>query len=196
MKRFQPGPTQATIQTYTGRLFNPFKPHLDDIDIRDIARALSFTCRFGGHVKWFYSVADHSILVTELLPLKLKLWGLLHDASEAYLSDMVRPLKHTVAMTEYRETEHVIQTMIYKKFGLTDVEPKDEIKYADTQALAIEMPAILEGGPNPGLKAYIAGIEIPKAYRARQIHYCDPAHTEETFLTIFNQLTEGKYCYA
>ena len=76
------------MQTYTGERFWPLDPRIEDIHIRDISMALGKLCRYGGHTIFFYSVAEHSVLVSEYVPEEYALWGLLHDASEAYLSDI------------------------------------------------------------------------------------------------------------
>jgi uncharacterized protein len=81
------------IQTYTGKQFWPLSPLPEDIVIEDIAHALSMQCRFGGHVRTFYSVAQHSVHVSLLVEPQYALWGLLHDAAEAYLVDLPRPIK-------------------------------------------------------------------------------------------------------
>jgi hypothetical protein len=82
------------IVTYTGRRFHFLDPKIDEISIEDIAHALSNVCRFTGHTKRFYSVAEHSCLVSALCDNRLE--GLLHDASEAYMSDLSSPLKMLV----------------------------------------------------------------------------------------------------
>src|SRR4051794_15527189 len=81
------------ITTFSRRQFWPLDPHSDEIHIEDIAHSLSQQCRFGGHSRSFYSVAQHSCLVSALCKANDALWGLLHDASEAYLGDIPRPLK-------------------------------------------------------------------------------------------------------
>lgn len=89
------------IQTYTGRKFYPLEPDAADVNIEDIAHALAMKCRFNGHVKQFYSVAQHSVLMarhikptkTKVSTFYLKMWALLHDAGEAYLADIPRPVK-------------------------------------------------------------------------------------------------------
>jgi hypothetical protein len=80
------------IQTYTGRRFYPLAPRADDIDIADIAHALSLKCRYGGHIDRFYSVAEHSVLVYRHVG---TLEALMHDAEEAYspFGDVPRPIK-------------------------------------------------------------------------------------------------------
>ena len=99
--------------TYTGRKFHYLDPQPDEICIEDIAHALALTCRFGGHCKAFYSVADHSIRVAEILSPNLRLAGLLHDAHEAYLHDLLRPIKQD--MPVYRELADKIQHAIEER---------------------------------------------------------------------------------
>src|SRR6266403_91014 len=89
--------------TITGIKFHPFNPHPVEICLEDIARGLSKICRFTGQIDPFYSVAEHSVEVMHLVPQELKLAALLHDASEAYLSDLSRPFK--LGLTEYRQVE-------------------------------------------------------------------------------------------
>src|SRR3954452_7535501 len=91
-----PGPY---LQTISGRFVNPLDPDLDQIDIGDITRALANTCRFGGHCRSFYSVAQHSVIVSELVEQRGGdpedvFAALMHDAAEAYLGDMPHPVKH------------------------------------------------------------------------------------------------------
>jgi hypothetical protein len=86
------------IQTYTGKSFRPLAARPEDVDIHDIAHALALKCRFNGHCKSFYSVAEHSVRVSRYLeqtgaPPKIALWGLMHDAGEAYLADLGGPIK-------------------------------------------------------------------------------------------------------
>ena len=81
------------LSTYTGKKFYPYDPRPEQICIEDIAHGLSMLCRFAGQCRFFFSVAEHSIAVAHLLPANLKLFGLLHDASEAYLADLPRPVK-------------------------------------------------------------------------------------------------------
>ena len=94
------------MQTYTGRKFWPLDPRSEDFDIMDIAHALSLTCRFNGHCLRFYSVAEHSCHVHDAAPERLKTQALLHDAPEAYINDMVSPLKKD--MPEFKEVENRI----------------------------------------------------------------------------------------
>lgn len=116
------------IETASGIAFYPYQPKTDQININDISHALSHLCRFGGHSKFFYSVAQHSILVSEYLkregrsPL-IQLYGLLHDASEGYLVDLPSPLKK--GMPDYVEIEKGLQMIIWDALGIP--VPSDEI---------------------------------------------------------------------
>ena len=113
----------STIGTFTGLRVDPLALTVDDIDIEDIAHALSMQCRFGGHVSQFYSVAQHSVAVSQNVPPGDALWGLLHDATEAYLVDIPRPLKRSPVFAAYRDLEAQLLTTIAKKFNLPPVLP-------------------------------------------------------------------------
>lgn len=114
------------IQTYTGRRFWPMSPLPEDVDIEDIAHALSMLCRYNGHCSRFYSVAEHSALVAQRMSLtrlgeddrELVLAALLHDASEAYLADVPRPVKPY--LSGYHDYELAVQQAVYAAFGLQD----------------------------------------------------------------------------
>lgn len=119
------------IQTYTGIQFYPLDPRIEEIDIRDIAKALAFICRFTGHSKSFYSVAEHSVRCAMYITknfrehprhLEIKKAALLHDAAEAYIGDFSRPLKRSLlqsGITLIKEIEDRLLTMIYEKYGVT-----------------------------------------------------------------------------
>lgn len=128
-----------------GPEFFPLSPDTDRICIADIAISLSKTCRFGGHCFSFYSVAQHSVLVSKLCPPWLALAGLLHDASEAYLGDVLRELKPEFG--DYLAIEKRLQGEIYKRFGivLSDVD-RELIKRHDDVALATEKRDLMRGG--------------------------------------------------
>lgn len=129
--------TEAWIQTYSGRRFNPTKPNPDAIVIQDIAHSLSMQCRFTGHCREFYSVAQHSVLVSYICDNKDALWGLMHDASEAYLIDVPRPLKRSGKFQAYIDFETEMMKAICERFRLEVEEPKS-VKHADSVLLATE----------------------------------------------------------
>lgn len=121
----------STITTWTGARVDVLDAKPDDIWIADIAHALARTCRYGGHVTHHLSVARHSIWVSEELDgTGHELWGLLHDASEAYLGDMVKPLKHHPSMAIFRETEDALDRVIAERFSL-DYPMPSEVHDAD-----------------------------------------------------------------
>lgn len=81
------------MQTYTGRKFWPLNPRAEEVYIEDIAHSLALSCRFNGHCKVFYSIAQHSVLVSQIVKPTQQLIALLHDSAEAYLGDIIRPIK-------------------------------------------------------------------------------------------------------
>jgi len=135
-------PQEAWIQTYSGKRFTPIKPNAAAIVIQDIAHSLSMQCRFSGHVREFYSVAQHCVLVSHVCDSKDALWGLLHDATEAYLVDVPRPLKHSGKFGAYIECEKIMQKAICEIFLLPNEEP-ESVRKADTVLLATEARDLL-----------------------------------------------------
>lgn len=124
------------ILTYTGNYFNFENLDRNKISIIDIAKSLSNICRFNGHCE-FYSVAQHSVLVSRLVPQEYALKALLHDASEAYLGDVTFPLKQL--LPTYKDLEKRVQELIYLNFCYPDDQEGDhKIKEADMIALATE----------------------------------------------------------
>lgn len=123
------------VSTYLGNRFYPFEGRIEAIDIEDIAHGLAYQCRFNGQTRAFYSVAQHSLLVADLLEPELKLAGLLHDAAEAYLGDMVKPLK--LVLPEFSAIEDRISQLINRHFGIADLDHR-AIKRADLTMLATE----------------------------------------------------------
>ena len=103
------------ITTFTGKQFHFLNPTLGEIDIRDIAHALSLKCRFSGHCKTLYTVGEHSIRVAEILPSYLQLSGLLHDAAEAYIPDIPTPIKEKFGLVEW---ENIILSKIEEKYSI------------------------------------------------------------------------------
>ena len=125
------------FRTFTGRQVHSLCPSPDEIDIDDIAHSLAYQCRFLGHTDGFYSVAQHSILVSQMVPEPDALWGLLHDAAEAYLGDLPAPIKREPEMLVYRAAEERLLEAVAARFSLPPVIP-DSVKRADRIALATE----------------------------------------------------------
>jgi len=144
------------IQTFRGVQFWPLDPRPEELLIEDIAHALSMQCRFTGHVREFYSVAEHSVRVSnraaqlagkdEILAALLGRWGLMHDASETYLFDLARPVKHSPGMVGYREAEARLMSVICERFHLPQEEPK-QVRLADNELLSTEARDLM--GPRP-----------------------------------------------
>lgn len=130
------------IRTYTGIYMNVFEPTPEMISIEDIAHSLSMQCRFGGHLPFFYSVAQHSLVVSKYVSKENKLAALLHDASEAYLMDIPRPIK--MRLPDYKDIEDNLMKKIAEKFGF-EYPLCDEIKKADDAVLQLEWDILMIG---------------------------------------------------
>mgnify|MGYP001559998631 FL=1 len=134
------------ILTFTGKRIYPLDPRPDELDIYDIAHALSLQCRFNGHVRVFYSVAEHLLRVSRILPAEFALWGLLHDTPEAYLGDLVSPIKYDKKFgKEYREAEKRLMGVIARNFGLTPAAEPRTVKFADRILLVTEARDLMDG---------------------------------------------------
>lgn len=118
------------MQSYTGKKFYSLDPRPEDIDIVDIAHALSMQCRYNGHYRRFYSVAEHCVLLSKLFTAEYALWALLHDETEAYVGDMVRPLK--AHLPDYCAAEDRVMIAIAERFGLESAVMPPEVVAADT----------------------------------------------------------------
>ncbi len=131
------------IQTYSGRKFYPLEPRAGDLDIRDIAHALALKTRFGGHGREFYSVADHCVRVSRIVRPECALWGLMHDAAEAYLADVPRPVK--ALWPAFVEAEEKLLEVVARRFGMCWPMPR-EVCEADDILLATEARDLMNGG--------------------------------------------------
>lgn len=171
------------ISTRSGRRLYIQNPIAAQIDIEDIAHGLANQCRFNGQTSNFYSVAQHSVIVASILPPELKLAGLLHDASEAYLGDIVQPLKEL--LPEYSIIESKFNNVIGQRFNV-DLNHHDQVKKADLIALATErrdlMPMeIVEWSALEGINPLLKTIK-PQ----------NPIDAKQSFLETFFKLTEQK----
>jgi len=172
------------ITTYTGLKFWPLDPRQDEVSIVDIAHALSNAARFAGHLMRFYSVAQHSVLVSMMCPPELQLWGLLHDASEAYLTDVPSPVKRDPGFAFYREAETHLMNVICDVFGLTQGEPT-AVKLVDNRMTVTEARDMrIDRGRTMGMSAVFEPYDF-------NIVPWDPLHAENRFLARFHELARG-----
>lgn len=143
------------METYTGQKFWPLDPSPDAVRLEDIAHALAHQCRFNGHTRFFYSVAHHALLCAEEARLqgagpRLVLLTLLHDAAEAYIGDITRPVRRSLnefATDVITAVEERIQHAIYRAFGIEtpSQEEKAFIHRMDNILLATEARDVMRG---------------------------------------------------
>lgn len=141
--------SQFFIGTYTNKHFNFLNPHVDEVCIEDIAQALSMNCRYNGHVKSFYSVAEHCCIISDMIDRETgdsleALSALLHDASEAYLTDIPRPIKPHLG--GYMEMEAKAERVIQQKFGISPMSKR--VKYIDTHICRAEAEILFKIKPS------------------------------------------------
>ncbi len=182
MRFFRSKKSEEWIQTFTGLKFYPFAPRVQDVDIRDIAHALSNICRFTGHVKRHYSVGQHAILTSRRLLEEhedphIALQGLHHDDSEAYLNDVASPLKRRLG--NYKKVEKTVSEVIYSAFGLPK-ELSEKVKIADLRMLATEKRDLMGPSPEPW------GLVLPP-YEDTVVPW-DPEVTRAEFLKTHDRL--------
>jgi hypothetical protein len=168
------------IGTFSGLRFWPLDLNPEKILVEDIAHALAHQCRFGGHASKFYSVAEHSVHVSQLCPAGDALWGLLHDASEAYLVDLPRPLKQLPEFAPYREAEHRLQRAVAVRFGLAPEQPAS-VTEADDTMLWIEAHSLLGSMPVEVIRDTRPPFEITDPLL--------PVEAERLFLARFKELS-------
>ena len=176
------------ITTFTGKHFDPLEPAASLIDIRDIAHALSLTCRGIGHVKIFFSVAQHCIncaLEAEARGYspKVILACLIHDASEAYMSDVPRPFKQ--ALPEYKQIEEQLLELIYESFlgSALDEAEKKLVKGVDDDLLYYDLKELL----GEELEMTAPKLKIELSYEFMPFE-----QVEKTYLALYQRLTERR----
>lgn len=172
--------TRPDILTFTGKYFNFLNPEPEMICIEDIAHGLSNLCRFNGQCRQFYSVAEHSVNVSELVNRRIALEALLHDAAESYIGDMTRPLKQL--LPEYKEIEKKIEAVIRQRFNLSDFESSKAIKYADVQMLLVEQQQIMPY--HDDMWGCLEGVTFPS--KAIRIKGYSPETAKQIFMNRFN----------
>ena len=172
--------SEPYITTMSGIKFEFMAPKLDQFSISDIAHGLAHTCRFGGHTRPFYSVAEHSCRLALLCRPAYQLEGLMHDAAEAYIGDIPTPLKNS--MGSYRHIENVIEDAISERYGLREDLP-EEVKTLDLRMFATEA----------------RDLTLLDANEWRGIEPCENSITpwamsvaEQRFLYMFEKLNRGR----
>ena len=173
----------GTLRTLTGKKFNIFEPRPEMIDIRDIASGLANKGHFSGLTPRYFSIAEHSILVCDEFsfwnneqPDSVKLLALLHDASEAYIGDMIKPLK--VHMPDFVRLEDGIMNVIAQRFDL-DLAKMPVIKSSDLLVQDWEFSAFYRNGAGLGTLG-------------NRIQYLDPERAKTVFLDRFTEYYHGK----
>lgn len=137
--------------THKGIQFWPLDPRAEDILIEDIAHSLALQCRFAGHCCFHYSVAQHSVIVSKNVETQAAIWGLLHDAAEAYLVDLPRPIKRYSKLGDaYREVEDNLMECIVKRFNLGPMPAS--VKIADDRCLMTEKRDVMPGSNKPWIE--------------------------------------------
>jgi len=179
------------IQTYTGKAYDLLTPTVEQVCIEDIAHALSNLCRFTGHAREFYSVAQHCTYVARIVedlwrhdhggdacPAPVLLAALMHDASEAYVGDSATPLKvamravdpHAGEASPYDVIEARAHAVIVRRFGL-DTSHAQIIKRADVDALCAERLQLLGPSPRPGWPAGLAPVHGFRPWPAERARF-------------------------
>lgn len=177
--------------TATSRIFWPLDPLPEEVDIKDIARGLAMKCRYGGHVTRFYSVAEHSVYVSRNVSPENRRQALLHDATEAYLGDMIRPLKYQPDLAGFKRVEDALEPIIFERFGLP-AKLHPAVKLVDNRILHDEYQV---RPPSP--RAWVAVGSTPEEQIAImqplgiQIDGWSPRVAESIFLDEFDQLFPG-----
>ena len=171
------------ITTYTGKHFDPTSPDMSLVDIRDIAHALSLTCRGNGHVQTFFSVGQHCIWCAREAQARgydrrVVLACLLHDASEAYMSDVPRPLKHM--LSEYVAVEECLLQKIYEKYLGSDLTAEEAalVKVVDDDVLYFDLKELLHETLDR---------EVPQMKVAPDYDFVPFAQVEEEYLALYEQ---------
>ena len=127
--------THATIQCRSGHYFDFLNPHQSFVLVRDIAHSLAMQCRFNGHTAQFYSVAEHSVHCSHIVPPEDALTALMHDAAEAFIGDVAKPLKRL--LPDYAEIENTVEEAIFDKLDIPFPFPPS-VKEADIRMLRLE----------------------------------------------------------
>jgi len=176
----------SEIALFSGTIIDPLNPDPSLILIEDIAHSLAMQCRFTGHTKYHYSVAQHSVGASWLAPSGWELWALLHDAPETFMSDIARPIKRS--STEfgdiYSAIEDVLMDAVCKRFGLELIDgglPK-QVGEVDELMLANEITHLMP--PHPIYQGWENYPSIPPKY----LRKLTPEQAEAEFMHRYYEL--------
>lgn len=189
------------MQTIGGRAFYPLDPRPEDVAIYDIAHALSHVCRFGGHCREFYSVAEHSVRVAMAIreaggSRAEQFEGLMHDAAEAYVGDMVWPLKQAGELAEYKRIERLVEDAIATRYGLPG-EQSPIVKRFDLVLLSTEKRDLMSDGVGREDGSRREGAAAKEKHSdtfeplPERIEPWSPRDARSVFLDHFRHLAEG-----
>jgi len=175
------------VKLFSGEYVDPFDPDIEKIHIGDIAHSLSHQCRFNGHCDVFYSVAQHSVMVCNEVKKHgpvMAMYGLLHDASEMLLGDIVSPVKREIPL--FSLIENTVSSRIFRRFGLPSPILPKTVDDADKFMLALEARSLLNCSndeiTNWGLLPPPSEISLPRPL--------PPADALGLFLRTFEELSE------
>jgi len=169
------------IRIYSGKFISLVNPLVSDIQLVDIAHHLSNICRFTGSTITLYSVAQHSVAVSKIVSPENALWGLLHDASEAYLGDVSSPLKYYLN-GKYRELEDRFMSVICEKFGLPPIEPEEVYEADKIMYVTERRDLMVVDGPS---------LDFPHKPLDERIRCWEPLRAKYEFLERFTDLYLG-----
>lgn len=169
-----------TILLRSGKYFDLLDPEGSEITIEDIAHGLSMTCRFAGQCMNFYSVAEHCWHASYQVPAHLARAALMHDAAEAFIGDVTRPLKSL--LPDYKAIEKRIEAAIWRRFAVEGIDDPD-IKRADLAMLGAEQAKNMPGHEDSW--AILAGIDVPNI----TFRYWSPRSARHMWLTRYAELS-------
>jgi hypothetical protein len=173
-------------QTYSGVAFWPLDPQPEEVCLEDIAHSLAQQCRFAGHTSEFYSVAQHCVRVAEKCPPEDALWGLLHDASEAYLLDLPRPLRQLPELAAYREAEAAVMRAVCTRFRLPEEQP-GSVTRADHLLLVLEAQQFMAGECAERLKRWAVAEQLASTPSEKVVAW-GPRRAKTEFLWMAHRL--------